>query len=275
MRLALWALLATPLFQAGSASAQVEYEVGSKDVLTIVVWGLPELSGKFEVDAEGTVQLPLVGRVKVGDLTVREIEDELKKRLLDGYVKNPQVTATVESYRSQQVFVQGEVRQPGSYPLSGATTLLEVLTRAGSVTPDAGDEVVITRQTVASKGTPPSAVPAAGGSAAPEVRRISLTDLQSGSVTENIVLQDGDTILVPAGEKVYITGHVRSPNAYTIRKNTTVLQALALAGGPTERAATNRTKIRRLIDGKPKEIAAKPDDIVQPGDTIIVPERYF
>jgi polysaccharide export outer membrane protein len=165
------------------------------------------------------------------------------------------------------VFVQGEVRQPGSYPLSGATTLLEVLTRAGSVTPDAGDEVVITRQTVASKGTPPSAVPAAGGSAAPEVRRISLTDLQSGSVTENIVLQDG--------EKVYITGHVRSPNAYTIRKNTTVLQALALAGGPTERAATNRTKIRRLIDGKPKEIAAKPDDIVQPGDTIIVPERYF
>jgi protein involved in polysaccharide export with SLBB domain len=60
-----------------------------------------------------------------------------------------------------------------------------------------------------------------------------------------------------------------------VRKDTTILQALALAGGPTDRAATNRIKVRRLVGGKPKESDAELDDVVQPGDTIIVPERFF
>jgi polysaccharide export outer membrane protein len=140
------------------------------------------------------------------------------------------------------------------------------------VTPEAGDEIIISRQPVAAAVTTTAQLQLAG---AAEVRRLSLRELQSASTTQNISLRDGDTIHVPPGEKVYITGQVRSPNAYSIRQGTTVLQALALAGGPTDRAATNRVKIRRMVGGEQKEIGAKLDDIVQPGDTIIVPERFF
>lgn len=255
-----------------AAAGQGEYRVGPQDVLTVVVYGRQELSGKFIVDTDGTVQLPLIERVKVTGLTLRAIEDELEKRLADGYLRNPQVTASVEQYRSQRVFVQGEVREAGAYPLSGPTSLLEVLTRAGSVTADAGHEVIIYRQAAGHTAVEPLQ-PERGAGA--DSLHVDLSELLSGSLSQNVSVRDGDTIVVPRGDKVYITGQVRSVGAYTIRKGTTVLQALTLAGGVTDRGAQNRTKIRRQIDGKQKEIDAKPDDIVKPGDTIVVPERFF
>ncbi len=251
-----------------ASAEQADYTVGAEDVLLITVWGRTELSGKFTVEADGSVKLPLIDRVKVASLTNRQIEEELKNRLAAGYLNNPQVTVVVEQHRSQRVFVQGEVRQPGAVMLTGETRLLEVLTQAGSVTVDAGNEVLVIRQPA--PGSANSSSPAA-----PQVTRIDLADLQTGSLSQNIRLQDGDTVVVPRGEKVYLTGHVRTPGAYSIRKGTTLLQALALAGGVTERGATGRTKLIRMENGKEKKLDAKLDDVVQPGDTIVVPERFF
>ena len=85
--------------------------------------------GKYTVEADGTFTFPLIGRVKAGGLTLRSVEEALRKELSNGFFKNPQVSVAVEQYRSQRVFVVGEVRMPGTYPLTGDTTLIEALAR--------------------------------------------------------------------------------------------------------------------------------------------------
>jgi polysaccharide export outer membrane protein len=91
-----------------------------------------------------------------------------------------------------------------------------------------------------------------------------------------MALQDGDTIFVPRAETIYVFGQVKNPGAYPLKSmDTTVLQALSLAGGVTDRGSTNRIKIVRIVDGKKVELSAKLGDPVKPGDTIIVRERFF
>ena len=108
-----------------------------------------------------------------------------------------------------------------------------------------------------------------------EIFRASIRDLESGTLKKNIELRDGDTIFVPRAETVYVFGQVKNPGAYAIQKDTTVLQALSLAGGVTEHGAMNRIRIVRIVNGEKKELKVKLTDVVQPGDTIIVPERFF
>ena len=114
-----------------------------------------------------------------------------------------------------------------------------------------------------------------GQDAATELFRASIRDLQSGSLSQNIELHDGDTIFVPRAELVYIFGEVRNPGGYAVQKSTTVLQALSLAGGVTEHGAMNRIQVMRLVKGQKVETRVKLTDQVRPEDTIIVPQRYF
>jgi polysaccharide export outer membrane protein len=212
----------------------------------------------------------LIGRVKAGGLTLQQVEAELKKRLADGYFKDPQLSVAVEQYRSQQIFIVGEVRQPGPYPLTGDMTLIEAFARAGSATSDAAGYAVIVRATgKQAHPTMPGQQP--GG----EIVQINLKDLEAGLPTGHVTLRDGDTIFVPRAESAYVFGQVRSPGAYPIRPDTTVLQALSLAGGVNDRGSTSRIRIVRLVDGKKAEIKAKLSDQVKAGDTIIVVERFF
>jgi polysaccharide export outer membrane protein len=108
-----------------------------------------------------------------------------------------------------------------------------------------------------------------------DVVRASIKDLESGAMSQNVELHDGDTIFVPRAESAYVFGQVKNPGAYAIQKDTTVLQALSLAGGVTENGAMNRVKVVRLVKGEKKELKVKLTDLVKPGDTIIVPERFF
>jgi polysaccharide export outer membrane protein len=254
----------------GHLAAQSGYVVGAQDVLTVTIWDQSDLSGKFSVETDGTFSFPLIGRVKAGGLTLQQIEAELKKRLSDGYFKNPQLSVAVEQYRSQQIFIVGEVRQPGTYPLTGDMTLIEAFARAGSATSEAAGHAVIVRATgKRAQPTIPGQQP--GG----EIVQINLKDLETGSPSGNVTLRDGDTIFVPRAESLYVFGQVKSPGAYPIRSETTVMQALSLAGGISDRGSTSRIRIVRLIDGRKTEIKAKLNDLVRAGDTIIVVERFF
>jgi polysaccharide export outer membrane protein len=250
---------AAPLF------AQNDYIVGAQDVLTVTVFGEAELSGKYTVEQDGTFTFPQIGRVKAGGLTLRALEQELKTKLADGYLKNPQVAVAIETYRSQRILVMGEVRSPGEYQLNGEMTLLAALARAGSTTPTAGHEATIVRAKRNPKeGDDPS-----------EVIKIDLADLQAGDTALNIPLQDGDTINVPKAQSVFVAGQVKNPGAYAVEPGTTVLQLLSLAGGLTDRGSDSRIRIQRTINGKQVEVSAKLTDTVNPGDTIIVKERFF
>ena len=268
-----WALAACSVIVcAGGAFAQAtgDYLIGPQDVLTIQVFDQADLGGRYTVEADGTFSFPLIGRVKAGGLTVRNFETDLKRRLADGYFKNPHVSVAVEQYRSQRIFVMGEVRNPGPVPLSGGMTLIEALARAGSTTAVASGEVAIVRATPGAKGP---TLPDPG--TASVIVRANIRDFEGGSMKQNVELHDGDTIFVPRAESAYVFGQVKNPGAFVIQKDTTVLQALSLAGGVTENGAMNRIKIVRMVNGEKKEIKVKLTDVVKPGDTIIVPERYF
>jgi polysaccharide export outer membrane protein len=247
--------------------AQTDYSVGPQDVLTITVFGEPEFSGKYTIEQDGTFTFPQIGRVKAGGLTLRALEQELKKQLADGFLRNPQVAVAIENYRSQRILVLGEVRSPGEYQLNGEMTLLAALARAGSTTPAAGHEALIVRT--------PRRPQKAGEAVEPEILRIDLADLQAGNISLNLQLVDGDTVNVPKALSVFVSGEVKSAGAYAAEPGMTVLQVMALAGGLTDRGSDGRIKILRLVDGRQKELKAKLTDVVQPGDTIIVPSRFF
>jgi polysaccharide export outer membrane protein len=247
------------------------YVVGPQDVLTITSFDQEDLSGKYPVDADGTFTFPLIGRVKAGGLTLRELESELKRLLKDGFFKDPQLAVGVESYKSQKIHIVGEVRNPATYPLTGEMSLIEAIARAGSTLPTASGEALIVRAKPGSKPDGPL-MPTSDDT---EATVVDLKELQSGALSKNVALRDGDTIFVPRAESVYVFGQVRSPGAYPIQRNTTVLQALSLAGGVNERGATGRIKIVRIENGKQVEVKVKLTDVVRPGDTIMVPERFF
>jgi polysaccharide export outer membrane protein len=254
--------------QAGSVDSS--YRVGPSDELKINVFDEAALSGTFRVDADGTIPFALVGRVPVTGKTAREIEQLVTTRLLD-YVRQPRVTVEVAAFRSRKVFIMGEVRTPGQYALDGDVTLLEVLALAGALTDTAGDDISVRRSKEASPR---------GGAALPddpdtvEVVRVSLTELQAGRSSSNLVLQDGDTVIVPAAPRVFVTGYVRTPGAVVLRGRLTVQQVIALAGGLTERGSSRGVKIRREVaPGKFVEVEVEATDFVQPNDTVIIRQR--
>ena len=249
-----------------SAGAQVDYTVGPQDVLSITVFGEADLSGKYTVEQDGTFTFPQIGRVKAGGLTLRGIEQDLRKQLADGFLRNPQVAVAIENYRSQRILILGEVRSPGEYQLAGEMTLLAALARAGSTTPSAGREVVIVRT--------PRKAPKPGEDVEPEIIRVDLSELQAGN-GRNLTLVDGDTVNIPKAQSVFVSGEVKTAGAYAVEPGMTVLQVLTLAGGLTDRGADGRIKILRIVEGKQKELKAKLNDSVQPGDTIVVPPRFF
>ena len=240
---------------AGTAQDIKQYVVGQSDVLAVTVFDHPELSGKYMVQVDGTFTFPLLGRVKVGGLDVQQIEHHVRERLADGFLKNPQVGVTVEQYRSQQVIITGEVRNPQTLEFNGSLNLMTALARAGSTTERAAPEAVVMRDT--------------------QVIRVDLTGLQSGVVSENLVLRGGDTVVVPKAATAFVSGHVVMPGEYAIRKDMTVRQLLALAGGATDRGSTGRLQVIRKVGKEDKTFDIKVQDTVQPNDTIIVRERFF
>ena len=261
---------------AGIAMNLEEDEVGA-----VLLGDYTEIKEGDEVRRTGRIiSVPvgdaLIGRVVAAGRTVGELEEALRARLLDGYFRNPRVTVAVAEYRSQQVFVMGEISNPGAYPLAAETSLIEILALAGSLTPQASGIAVIVRAgdgaggpSSDNGGREPSP---AGGS---DTVRVNLRDLEGGDLSRNIKLRDGDTVFIPRAEVVYVVGEVRDPGSYRIQEGMTVLQALSLAGGSTEFAALKRITIRRLVDGEQIEVRVRLEDPVQPDDTINVPVKFF
>lgn len=267
-------LLAATMLLAAQEPAttgdNVNYVVGPEDVLLVTVFNEPQLSGRFRVENDGQFSYPFLGRIDAAGETVAQIATILTEKLADGYLRNPQVTVDVDQFRSQSVFVMGQVRSPGRYTLSGSVTVLEALAQAGSTTDDAGNEVVIIHPKETAKETP----------AQPEdedadIERINLRAIERGELSQNVAIHDGDTIFVPKAERFYVTGFVRSPGNYVLEPNMTVLQAISMAGGVTERGSTGRVRIIRIVNNERREFDAELTDLVQAGDTINVRQRIL
>jgi polysaccharide export outer membrane protein len=265
--------VAQPARYAGQPAA--DYRVGPNDVLAITVFDQPQLTGRYMVQTDGSFTFPMLGRLNVGGHTVQAVETQVREALAKGYLKNPQVGVSVEEFRSQQVFIVGEVRQPGILQFTGSMTMIEALARAGSTTERAGVEAVIVR--TPDGASPPDAAALARAQKGDDanVIRVNLETLQTGALSQNVTLRSGDTIFVPRSETVFVSGQVYRPGEYTIRAGMTVRQVLALAGGVTDRGSTRRIQIIRQVDGTETTIGADQQDTVRGGDTILVRERFF
>lgn len=253
-------------------------EIGAGDVIRVVVAGQQNLTGDFEVDPEGTISYPILGKVKVAGFATSALEKKLVTLLSEGYLKKPDVSVTVKEFRSRRVFVTGELGKPGPYPLKGDRTLLTLMSDIGSLQPDVGHEVIIVRPPQTDSGDVPSETQAIGTlpNEVPgaQVIRLNLKELLSGNPAKNAELEPGDTVYFPKAANVYVMGNVSKPGAIRFQEGMTVFQALTLAGGVTEKGS-QKVKIFRIVNGKQTEIKPKPTDLLQPEDTIRVPERFF
>jgi polysaccharide export outer membrane protein len=248
----------SPSAPVAAPVVQDDYTIGVADVLNVTVFGEPDASrGGVTVDSDGTIDMPYIGRVKVSGRSPRAVEKEVRDRLAAKYLVNPSVNVEVTKYRSKSVHMQGMVRAPGEYVMEGNVSLTSALAKAGSMTLDAGSFVTISRQ---------------GANGAIETIRVSRKDIESGQA-QNVMLKDGDYVMVPKAETFFINGMVHNPGSYTWDDGLTVERALAVAGGLTDRASTRKISIER--DGKVAIKTAKKTDLVQPNDTIRVGQRIF
>lgn len=236
------------------------YRIGPQDQLLITVVDEPDLTGKFPVASDGMFTYPYLNRVKAAGLTASELQNQLAALLRSGYLRNPQIRVEIDQFRSQSVMVIGEVRQAGKIPMTGATmTLLEALVAAGSPTAQASNEIIVRHR-------------AADGREAEEIR-VNRKELELGK--SDVTLRDGDIINVPSAQRFYMDGYVRNPGTYVLDPGMTVQQAIALAGGLTERGSDRGISATRLVKGKTTDVPVRLDDNVQPNDTIHIRPRFF
>jgi len=248
-----------------------EYTIGAGDVLLITVWGHGDLTKEVVVSEKGKFSFPLIGEVDAAGRNVKELEEKLVGLLSNGYVINPYVTVRVKGYMSKRVYVLGQVRSPGTYSLDKETSLIEIISRAGGVSDGAGWIIEVVRPS--KKGSDKPIIP--DQASKEEIIRVDLEGLLAGRPRDNIRIEGGDTIFVPQAAYYFIFGEVKSPGSYKLRRDTTVLKAVILAGGFTDKASKRRIKIRRKEGDKTVKVRVKLDDPVLPEDTIIVPESFF
>jgi polysaccharide export outer membrane protein len=252
---------------------EAAYVVGVGDELQLRVFGEDDMSrDRLLVDADGTIEVPQLGRMKAAGRTARDIQEHIAEELVRRkiFVRQPSVSVSVAVFRSQAIRVEGRVNRPGEIVMKGrVVTLPDAIYEAGYFAQDAGPFVYVFRAR-------PGESPAAMMSRKPDLE-VAREDINAGRAA-GVRLQDGDKVVVPAAPTFKVTGHVRSPAIYTWRPNLTVWEAIsALAGGLTERGTKGRVQIQRLVDGKRVTFGVKKveEELVQPDDTIIVRPRII
>jgi len=262
-------VLALILFTLSPGTSQgQDYVIGENDVLRVTVYDHPDLTSLVRVSANGTIMFPLIGRVSVADLSVDGVEKRLRDLLADGYIVNPIVSVFIEDYRSRKVTILGEVAKPGLYELTGDSTLLEIISKAGGLTPGAGERAVIKRALPNAKGGETSDE---SGTIAIDMNRL----VEEGDNTLNLSVDDGDSIYIPRAGNFFVTGEVERPGSYKYEEGLTVLKAITTASGFTSKAARGKVRLIRRVDGVDTTVRVNMDDPVRPDDVLDVPTSFF
>ena len=218
--------------EGAAGSGALLLDVG--DVLEIMVFDTPELSGKFRVDSHGNLTLPVGGAVEVKGLTPERVQLAIEQRFRQQEIlRDPHVEVFVLEYATQRVTVMGEVKNPGVYPMGGKRNVLDFISVAGGPTAAASKTALLThKNSVAQPITVDLSTPA---QTAPQPQ-----------------VEPGDRIVVARAGIVYVVGDVGRPGGYLIEnKNTlTALQALALAQGLNKSAKLDAKLIRSTPAGR-------------------------
>ena len=251
------------------------YRIGPGDLLELKVFEVKELDQTVRVSEDGSITLPLLGRVVIEGLTQEGVVQKLAGLLSAKYVKNPQVTIFIKEYKNQQVAVIGAVVNAGSYELVGRRNLLQIISMAGGFSETFGNEVFILRE---------------GPDGRTSTIHIDLKDLLvNGNQALNVPIEPNDVINVPVDKeiRVFVMGRVTRPGAVKAKlsEGITLLQAIADVGGLAEGAKESAITItRKDTAGKEKKIRVnlkdilkgrKKDIVLQEGDVVYVPESFW
>lgn len=250
----------TDAYPSGPVGA---FRLGPGDVISVQVYSRPELDTTAFVSDRGRVILPLIGEVRVSGLAPAEASEHIARAYEEGeFLVNPQVNVVVSEYRSQQISVLGEVKNPGRFPVETRLTVLDALALAGGLNELAGNQVHVLRPT---------------GTGASSRISVDMTAVMGGGRSGPMFeLRAGDTVVAPKSETFYIYGEVRQPSAYRLEPGMTVIQALSVSGGLTERGSDKRVQIKRKrTDGTLDSLQAELNTPIRPDDVIYVKERLF
>ena len=269
-----------------------DYVIGDGDLLDIEVFEVTELSREVRVNQSGFIALPLIpAKIRAEGLTAFQLQDKLAELLqMNGLVSNPQVTVEVKEQHSQPITVIGAVNHPMVFEAVRSTTLLEVLSEAGGIAPDAGNVVLVTRNgsaAAAADATPAATNGGGADASAPATFTINLDDLlNTGDSRFNIPLEGGDVVSVPRAGIFYVVGAVGRPGGFVMQSDhqeVTTLKALSLAGGLTSTAKSSKAIILRTnkVTGEKEQLPVDlkkvvdlkgPDVALLPNDILVVPD---
>jgi polysaccharide biosynthesis/export protein len=235
--LPLLALAMLPLARAQVVAADHDtLLIAPGDVLHVQVADTPEMEERARVTDQGMLPIVGIGDVKVAGLTPTQaalaVRDELIAR---HYLNHPEVFINVEQFATQQVSIIGEVKNSGAYPIATPRPVLDVLALAGGLTPEANRNILIERQ---------------GDTKEPISYFVSNNGKQA--IVNQIMVDPGDTVVVPRAGIVFIMGDVNRPGGYVMSNNEsqlTLLQGLALAGGATKTAKERHAHLIRAQPG--------------------------
>jgi len=271
---------AQPPRELPSDSIRPNYVLGPNDQILIRSPQAEEINEKpFRIDAEGSINLPLLRKVKAGGLTVQELEAELVKRLRE-FIREPQVIITMIQFRSEPVFLVGMFRAPGIYPLQGRRTLLEMLASIGGLQPNASRRIKVTRR--AEYGV----IPLSSAIVDPD-KKVSTVEIGIASLRDNpnpaedIILEPYDVISVERAEQIYVNGEVGRIGGIEVgeRDSVSVSQVLTMSGGfakeanrttvrvlrpilNTNRRAVIDVNVKRVLEGKDNDFPLLPNDLL-------------
>lgn len=259
-------LLSMVLMVAGMAHAapQVDYVLGSGDVIRVTVFQNADLTLEARISEGGVISYPLLGSIKLSGLSVGEAEKKIADGLRTGnFLKQPQVSVLVVQVKGNLVSVLGLVNRPGRVALeSGSTRLSDVLAQAGGIIPISGSDIVV----VSGKRH---------GKAFRKEIDFPLVFAASGS-TEDFLLENDDAIWVDRAPNVYIYGEVLRGGQMRLERDMTLLHALASVGGLTQRGTEKGIRVhRRDASGAVQVLQPGMNDKLQANDVIYVKESLF
>ena len=222
--------------------------LGANDLISVSVYGAPELTRNVRVSSDGFIRLPMLKQqVKVKGLLPGELEAAIAQALEgEQILVDPIVTVTVAEYTSRPISVAGAVKLPLTFQAVAPVTLLEAITRAGGLAPEAGPVILVSRTEAGPDGVSKAIV-----------ERIPVKGLINGAdPVLNIVLNGGEEVRVPEAGKVYVIGNIKMPGAYPVGDgaDSSVLKMLAEAQGLMPFAAKEAYIYRREGNGSKNEI---------------------
>lgn len=236
-----------PAVEAANANLPAQ-RIGANDLVAVSVYDVPELTRTVRVGADGLMRLPMLQRrIKAEGLMPSELETAIASALVaEELIVDPFVTVTIAEYNSRPISVAGAVKQPLTFQAAGPVTLLEAITKAGGLAPDAGPEILVSHAQSGPDGTVTALV-----------QRILVKGLiDAADPTLNISLIGGEEIRVPEVGRVYVIGNVKKPGAFAVQDGveSTVLKMLALSEGLMPYASKDAYIYRREATGAKNEI---------------------